>query len=74
MEDTPPEIREIYHQILMSRTEEERYLMCSDMFQTAREMIVSNMPPGLSEHDQKRYIYERTYGEPLPEDFFDRKK
>jgi hypothetical protein len=74
MEDTTREIKEVHRQMLMSRTEEERFLMCSDMFEGGREIILSTMPPGLSEQDQKRYIYERTYGEPLPEDFFDRKR
>ncbi len=44
------------------------------MFVSARKVILNTMPAGLSAQDQKRYIYERTYGEPLPEDFFDRRK
>jgi biotin synthase-like enzyme len=74
MEDTTQTVKDLYRNILMSKTEEERFLMCANMYSAGIDMIVSTMPAGLSEQDQKRYIYERTYGEPLPEDFFDRKK
>jgi len=57
----------------MSRSEAERFLMCAEMFDTARCLALTSMPKDLSAADQKRYIYERTYSEPLPEDFFSRK-
>ena len=69
MEDTTPEIKTIYRRLLMSRTEEERFIMCAEMFETAREIAIASMPKNLSEADQKRYIYEQLYGEPLPDDF-----
>ncbi len=73
MEDTSPEIKSIFRGILMSRSEAERFLMCAEMFDTARCLALTSMPKDLSAADQKRYIYERTYSEPLPEDFFSRK-
>lgn len=70
--DTSPEARIAFRKIIASKTEEERILMCAEMFDTAREFIISSMPENLSANDQKRYVYEKTYGEPLPEDFFER--
>ena len=69
MEDTTPEIKTVYRQMIMSRTEAERFIMCAEMFETARELAIAAMPKNLSEADQKRYIYQRLYGEPLPDDF-----
>lgn len=69
MEDTSKEAKTTYRQMIMSLTEAERFIMCAEMFETAREIIISTMPQDLSEADQKRYIYQRLYGEPLPDDF-----
>ncbi len=69
MEDTTSEIKAVYRQILLSLTEEERFLMCAEMFDSARAIAFAAMPQDLSAADQKRYIYKRTYGEPLPDDF-----
>lgn len=70
--DTSPEARIAFRKIITSKTEEERILMCAEMYETAREFIISSMPENLPVNDQKRYIYEKIYGEPLPEDFFER--
>lgn len=69
MEDTPREIRQKFREILLSKTEEERILMCAEMFDSAREIAVSTMPDDLSEAEKKRYIYRKVSGEDLPEDF-----
>jgi len=69
MEDTSPEIKAIYRRIIMARSEEERFIMCAEMFESARTIALAAMPKNLSVADQKRFIYERTYGELLPDDF-----
>jgi hypothetical protein len=58
----------------MALSPQERTRVGSAMFCEYRAEIIASMPSGFSEQDQKRYIYQRTYGESLPEDFFDRKK
>ena len=69
MEDTPREIKQKFREIIMSKTEEERILMCAEMFDSAREIAVSTMPENLSQTEKQRYIYKKIYGEDLPEEF-----
>jgi hypothetical protein len=52
--------------MLMARPNEERLLMALRMFDTARAIVLASAPPGLSGIDLKRWLYQRTYGEPLP--------
>ena len=66
MEDTTPEIRRLVYQTVMARTEEERFIMCAEMFETAKAFARMNMPEGLSAEEEKRFIFERIYGEPMP--------
>lgn len=74
MRDTDREFEKMWNQRWLDKTPQERTRAASIMFVSARKVILNTMPPGLSKQDQKRYVYERTYGEPLPDDFFDRKK
>lgn len=69
MNDTAPEIEEILDEMWKSRSPQERTKTASKMFVSARKIILAAMPKNLSAAAQKRYIYERTYGEPLPDDF-----
>ena len=66
MNDTSPEMQKIYRDLLMSRSNEARFMMGLEMFAFARALIVSALPSGLSETEKARMIYERTYGEPAP--------
>ena len=66
MNDTSPEMEKMYRDLLMSRTNSERLTMGMEMFAFARALIVSQLPPGLSDDERSRMIYERTYGEPAP--------
>ena len=66
MNDTSPEMRDKYRALIMSRSSDERIQMAYDMFNFARAVIVAGLPPGLSEDQRSRMIYERTYGEPAP--------
>jgi len=40
------------------------------MFSEFRNCIVNSLPEDLSETEFKKEVYFRTYGEPLPDDFF----
>lgn len=67
MEDTTPEIRELVYRTVMARTEEERFLICAEMFETAREFAKIGMPAALSVTEQQAYIFRRIHGEDILE-------
>ena len=62
MEDTTPEIRELVYRTVMARTEEERFLMCAEMFETAREFAKIGMPEDFSREERETFIFERIHG------------
>jgi hypothetical protein len=66
MTDTPPEIAEMIRQRLMARSGEERFMMGVASFEAMREIVLASLPEGLSPAEQKRQLYQRIYGEPLP--------
>ncbi len=51
-------------------TESERLLICAQFYKTARNIIIDNAPPDLSENQLKRYVYEKMYDEPAPHDLW----
>ncbi len=46
----------------MARTEEERFLMCAEMFETSKELAKIGMPEGLSSSEQDAYIFKWLHG------------
>ena len=62
----------LYRELLSRLTPEERVIRGAAMFDAAREIILASLPPGLSPEERTRQLYERIYGEPLPDDFFTR--
>jgi len=62
MIDTSNKIREIYHNMLMSKTGEERFLMGISMFQTARELVLVSFPKDINDKQKKKLLLERFYG------------
>jgi hypothetical protein len=52
-------------------TTNERILISCALFSEHRHNIQS-LPPNLTDKEFKQQLYFRTYGEHLPEDFFDR--
>lgn len=71
--DTTREMEELQNELWMKRTPQERASYASSMFASCREVIIASLPADLSEQEFKQQLYFRTYGEPLPEDFFDDK-
>ena len=61
MKDTSIEMQKIYHDLLMSKTGEERFLMGISMFQTAREFVLASFPKNLSKKQKKKLLLERFY-------------
>ena len=62
MEDTTSEIKQLVYETVMARSEEERFLMCAEMFETAKEFAKIGMPEGLSKKEQDAHILRRLYG------------
>ena len=71
--DTTREVEELQNDLWMKRTPQERARFASSMFADCRKVIIASLPKNLSEQEFKKKLYYRTYGEHLPEDFFDRK-
>jgi len=67
MTDTAPEVSEIVRTRLMEKTGSELFRMGVEMFEAARRMVLASLPTDLPEPELKRQLFERTYGEPLPD-------
>jgi hypothetical protein len=58
------------NELWMKRSTRERAEFMFVMFATARQMIIASLPKVLSEKEFKKQLFYRTYGEQLPDDFF----
>ncbi len=66
MNDTAPEIAHEVQARLMRLAGSTRFAMGSQMFDSARAIIIASLPKDLAEQEFKRHLYERIYGEALP--------
>jgi hypothetical protein len=71
MNDTTPEIERLQRDLMLKMTPNKRIAAACEMFMAARESFLRSLPKGLSQREVKKQLYYRTYGEHLPEDFFD---
>ena len=46
----------------MALSGEVRFMMGAQMSESAREMVKASLPPGSSEAEQRRQLFERFYG------------
>ncbi len=69
LQDTSPEFEKMWHKKWLQKSPQERVQFAFSMFSDTRRIILASMPADLSATDQKRFIYKRTYGESLPDDF-----
>jgi hypothetical protein len=46
----------------MSKSVEERLLMCAQMYEDAKEFAKIGMPDGLSKVEQEQFIFKRIHG------------
>ena len=46
----------------MSKPVEARFLMCAQLYEDARALAKIGMPPGLSEIEEKAFIFKRIHG------------
>jgi len=65
MKDTPPEIEARVRQMIMARSNEERFVMGALMFDAAREIILASLPGDLPDAELRRRLFERVYGVPI---------
>ncbi len=65
MTDTAPEIERMLRDKLMARSGEARFVMGTQMFESAREMVKASLPRDLSEVERRRQLFKRLYGEEI---------
>lgn len=62
MNDTTPEMEKLYRRLMKEKTGEERFLMGVSMCATARRIVKSSLPEGLSEREIRQQLFLRYYG------------
>lgn len=62
VEDTTETARQLVRDIVMSKSVEERLLMCAQMYEDAKEFAKIGMPKGLSKAEQEAFIFKRIHG------------
>lgn len=70
MNDTSAAVERLVRERHASMTPEERMRIAASMYETARAIIESSLPEGLT-NEQRRYaVVKRLYGDELPEAAF----
>ena len=67
MNDTSPEMEKMVTERYRLMTPEERMRMASSMFETARALVESSLPPDLSRRERRLAFARRLYAGELPE-------
>ena len=70
MNDTSPEVEALLKARYSAMTGSERALMALQMFETAQQIVLSSLDPGLSESQRRRELCRRFYGEDLAQAAF----
>ena len=65
MNDTSPETDAFLKDRYAAMTGSERALMALQMFETAQQIVLSSLSPGLGENARRRELCRRFYGEEL---------
>jgi hypothetical protein len=65
--DTPPDFAARVSEIHAAMTPEQRWRAASSMFDTARAIVDSSLPPSLSPAERRIAIARRFYGHELPD-------
>jgi len=63
--DTAPEIESLLVERFQAMSGSQRALMAMEMFETAQRIVLSSLPAGLSEHERRRELCRRFYGDDL---------
>jgi hypothetical protein len=62
MRDTSAEFEQFVAAQYRRLTPAERVRLCTEMFDAARALVESGLPPGLDDRERRRRITERFYG------------
>ena len=65
MNDTSPAMEALIAARFASLTGAERLMMALQMFETAQQVVLSSLPPGLGETQRRRELVRRFYGDEL---------
>ena len=67
MTDTSPEFQKMVDDRYRAMTPEERVRIASGMYDLARQIVESSLPPGLSREQRRLAVIRRFYEGELPE-------
>jgi hypothetical protein len=67
MNDTSPEIARLVADRHAAMTPEERLRIAADMFESAKAIVISSLPAGLSNREKRLALARRFYEGELPE-------
>jgi hypothetical protein len=69
MTDTAKDIKQLARERIMARSPAERFLMGSQMFDSALVMVEASLPTNLSRSEYRKQLFKRLYGLELPARF-----
>lgn len=72
MEDTTRQNRELVYDIVMSKTEEERFLICAEMYEDAKKLAEIGFPSNMPKQERETRIFQRIHGMTPEESVFGR--
>jgi hypothetical protein len=67
MNDTSPRIEAMVDERYKQMSPDERVRIAASMFETARAIVLSSLPPNLSRRDRRLALAKRFYDGELPE-------
>jgi hypothetical protein len=65
--DTPPEFEAMVNERYRRMSPDERVRIAASMYDTARAIVLSSLPPGLSRREKRLAFARRFYEGELPE-------
>lgn len=67
MNDTSPKIEAMVRERYRRMSPDERVKIAASLFETARAIVESSLPPNLSRRERRLAVARRFYGNELPE-------
>ncbi|MBK9330967.1 MAG: hypothetical protein IPM96_00855 [Ignavibacteria bacterium] len=72
MNDTSPEMQRRLDELYLSLTPEESFKKMLSMCSTVREIILSQMPAGLTELEKRKLLFEIYYSQDFSKEEFEK--
>jgi len=67
MNDTPPHVRKRFREMMLAKSPAERVRMCSEMFDSARAMVLASLPADMPEGERRAALFLRFYSRDFDE-------